>query len=414
MAGWNSPLGIKESFGGTGVFEYEPISEHYLKTLKFENNVDWVTPTSYSPPPFSAEARLPGEFGDLSNLSLDPLLDGNRTDIFSGQLGSQVFAYPVDIDIEQDHLEIDEMKYSRPGTGAGDSENPVRGSAQNAAGPGASVASYIIGSTIILPMPKAADASGAEWGKNEITGDEMNRSSQSAGYKGIFRRQGKRNRERREQNEATYGTSQMDTSGFDSKNPVRSGAQDSGARVRGGQRNWINYAMSREWILRGKTAAKNLGTNVTASSLLARERGQVLNPNAELLFQGPSLRSFEFTWLMVARSPDEGKSIRKIIKRFKQGAAPKWNNTALLETPSIWQLSYKRGREPLKTANKFRQCALVSITVDYAPDGIWSSYEEDSQPVAVRMGLSFKELRAIYQSDQLEGDEKGQMDSVGY
>ena len=251
-------------------------------------------------------------------------------------------------------------------------------------------------------MPKAADAGGAEWGKNEITGDEMNRSTRASGYKGLYRRQGKKNRDRMEQNEGTYGTS--GTGG-------ESGAQDSRQQR---SRNRTNYFWDREWMLRGKTAAKNLGSNVTASSLLARERGQILNPNAELLFQGPSLRSFEFTWLMVARSPDEGKSIRKIIKRFKQGAAPKWNNTALLETPSIWQLSYKRGRTPLKTANKFRQCALVSITVDYAPDGIWSSYEEDSQPVAVRMGLSFKELRAIYQTDQLEGDEKGQMDSVGY
>jgi len=49
------------------------------------------------------------------------------------------------------------------------------------------------------------------------------------------------------------------------------------------------------------------------------------------------------------------------------------------------------------------------MNVDYAPNGYWSAYR-DSQPVAVKMDLSFTELRPIFAGDQ----EKTPEDSVGY
>ena len=36
------------------------------------------------------------------------------------------------------------------------------------------------------------------------------------------------------------------------------------------------------------------GGNVTASQLLARGNGEIINPNMELLFGGPTLRNFRF------------------------------------------------------------------------------------------------------------------------
>ena len=46
---------------------------------------------------------------------------------------------------------------------------------------------------------------------------------------------------------------------------------------------------------------KLAGINLTADEVLARTSGKVLNPNAELLFQGPVLRDFGFEFLMIAR-----------------------------------------------------------------------------------------------------------------
>ena len=64
----------------------------------------------------------------------------------------------------------------------------------------------------------------------------------------------------------------------------------------------------------------------------------------------------------------------------------------------------------LKTVNQFNPggLALTSMNVDYAPSGYWSAYQ-DSQPVVLKMGLNFTELRPIFQGDQEVTPE----DSVG-
>ena len=102
--------------------------------------------------------------------------------------------------------------------------------------------------------------------------------------------------------------------------------------------------------------------------------------------------------------------IRSIIRFFKIGSAPIYDGgPALLGTPNIFKLEYKAGSKKLNTVNKFNEMALRTITVDYAPDGFWSAYQ-DSHPVAVVMSLQFSELKPIYQ----ENHTLEPVDSVGY
>ena len=156
------------------------------------------------------------------------------------------------------------------------------------------------------------------------------------------------------------------------------------------------------------------GTDLDADTYLARSGGRVLNPNAEMLFQGPVIRDFSFSFLMIARNKGEGDDIRKIIRFLKLGMAPKFRNTTYLKNPDIFTLQYKSGggqNDVLNTVNRFNPggLALTTMAVDYAPNGYWSAYK-DSQPVAVKMDLSFTELRPIYEQDQLETPSN----SVGY
>tara|TARA_R100000734_G_C3302731_1_gene93280 strand:- start:695 stop:1264 length:570 start_codon:yes stop_codon:yes gene_type:complete len=164
----------------------------------------------------------------------------------------------------------------------------------------------------------------------------------------------------------------------------------------------------------GKGVANFLGADISTDELLARTSGRVLNPNAEMLFQGPVIRDFSFSFLMVARSQKEGDEIRRIIRMLKVGMAPKFQNSTFLENPDIFTIEYKNGEgenDMLKTVNQFSPggLALTTMNVDYAPTGYWSAYR-DSQPVAVKMDLAFTELRPIYQSDHLDTPD----DSVGF
>jgi hypothetical protein len=47
-------------------------------------------------------------------------------------------------------------------------------------------------------------------------------------------------------------------------------------------------------------SSKNI--NIDADQLLARTTGNIINPNAELLFSGVTLRKFGFSYKLVARS----------------------------------------------------------------------------------------------------------------
>ena len=156
--------------------------------------------------------------------------------------------------------------------------------------------------------------------------------------------------------------------------------------------------------------ANMAGANLDTNTILARSGAGVLNPNAEMLFQGPTIRDFSFNFLMIARSEKEGEEIRRIIRWFKTGAAPKYQDRVIIKNPDIFKLEYRNGDGVLKTTNRFLDAmALQTITVDYAPNGYWSAYR-DSQPVAIRLGLNFTELRPVYEAEQ----ELTPPDSVGF
>ena len=114
----------------------------------------------------------------------------------------------------------------------------------------------------------------------------------------------------------------------------------------------------------------------TGAQLLTRTTGQILNPNMELLFKDPSLRPFTFTWKLAARSRQEANTIIQIINHFKRGMAPQTEGANLfLMSPWTWQLTYMhRGREH-KYLNKFKECAMNSLTTQYTPDGNYATFE---------------------------------------
>jgi len=140
------------------------------------------------------------------------------------------------------------------------------------------------------------------------------------------------------------------------------------------------------------------GGNLTLSQILARESGQILNPNMELLFNGVTLRSFKFSFKMTPRNKTEAEQIRLIIKSFKLNMAPKAQSDIFLKTPNVFQLSYRKGDQLHPYLNMFKQCFLTDMSVNYTGEGVYSTYS-DGSPISYVMDLGFKELEPIYESD---------------
>ena len=141
------------------------------------------------------------------------------------------------------------------------------------------------------------------------------------------------------------------------------------------------------------------GGNVSLNQLLARQSGQVFNPNMELLFNGPTLRNFNFTFKMMPRSSSEAEEIKQIIRFFKRGMAPKAGSGNLfLKTPNVFELRYRQGNGEHQFLHRFKQCFLENISVNYTGEGVYSTYD-DGTPVSMEMTLAFKELAPIYDID---------------
>ena len=148
----------------------------------------------------------------------------------------------------------------------------------------------------------------------------------------------------------------------------------------------------------GQTAAAAaIGSNENA--LFSRTQGTILNPNLELIFNGPSLRPFTFQFKMSPRSKKEADEIVKIIRFFKQGMAPIREESRLfLKTPHTFKIKYVQLGEESKFLNKFKECALLSCSIQYTPEGNYAPYEDGAMS-SYQMSLQFKELEPIFNDD---------------
>lgn len=157
-------------------------------------------------------------------------------------------------------------------------------------------------------------------------------------------------------------------------------------------------------------AVTQLGVNVSSEEILAASSGRITNQNLELLFSNMNLRQFSFAFQLVPRSNNESIEIRKILRFFKQGSAPKKsalgsNGSAFfIKSPNVFRMSYKKNGAQIKGLNKFKICACQGVGVNYAPNG-YSTYILDSQPVAISLSLGFTELTPIFYDDYEQPDE---------
>ena len=136
--------------------------------------------------------------------------------------------------------------------------------------------------------------------------------------------------------------------------------------------------------------------------VLSRTTGEVLNPNMELLFKGPSLRPFTFAFKLAPRSSKEAETVIAILRFFKQGMAPiKSSSNLFLKSPNTFKLCYYHRGQPHRFLNKFKECALQSVALEYTPDGNYATYE-DGVMTAYNMTLTFNELEPIFSNDYNE------------
>jgi len=392
-AGWDAEL--IEQFGGAKLLEasnktaitnlqkarIDAVSDPKLPPLK--ENTLLGTGTQYL-------AEGTQKFGNealeaLGSASANPVVPTNnsRTDLIGG---GAVLKYPIDMDTsQQDYLQIRVFQYS-PGGLPGVKE----------AAPGPATRRLEKGKEIIqIPIPNAIrDENSVSWGPEQMTSTDGLASRAVIGP--LLN--------------GANGDNILENVGKDALGVIGGAAASAGEAV--------GSKFIRRRFIANKIAGavSGLGVNIDVNQAITRVGGVIENPNLELLFNGPALRTFQFTVRFTPRSGSESIRVRQIIRTLKERSSVKkgvalggLNNIGdnlLLGTPDVFQLRYMRAgsRSSIKGLNKFKTCALTNISVDYSGEaGRWAAYAADSQPITTLVTLGFAELTPIYDTDYIGG-----------
>lgn len=296
---------------------------------------------------------------------------------------STVYYYPVDIRTEiQDYIQISAFEYEPPNTSLNPFSNNQTNS--NSGGLGSIFADITQGElrsraksgkgTVVLPMPQqTGSVTAANWG--EATLNPITAATISAGG-----------------NLVTGNIKELLEGAVKNANPDTA--------------SYLTFNAASQLLT---------GGNVNPNELLARTTGYIANPNGELLFTGPRLRGFNFTFRLIPRSKDEAKMIRRIVRFFKSTmSAPR--STLLLKSPCLYFIEYKRqsGNGVVKALNKFKPCALTEFQVDNGIGNLWNSYYDaidDGQPLMTTIQMSFQETTPVFQENYNEFKDQ---DDIGY
>ncbi len=136
------------------------------------------------------------------------------------------------------------------------------------------------------------------------------------------------------------------------------------------------------------------------AALLYGFQGKALNPQIEVIYQETPLRTFQFEFVLAARSRAENEAIQQIITAFRKAAAPSFDGGPnagpgrYLIPPDEFDIEFYFDQRQMKTLPRISTCVLTSIITDFAPSG-QSTFFEDGSPMSVRLALEFKEVEII-------------------
>jgi len=165
-------------------------------------------------------------------------------------------------------------------------------------------------------------------------------------------------------------------------------------------------AVTRKALEGGTQAAKAaiLGTiNALAPgarALYALEKGQIITPRLELMFNNMGRREFSYSFVFIPRDQKESEIVEAIVKEFKSNMAADYKEEMgaiagmrTMGIPNIFKIEYMYHGKLNTHLNTIGFCALRNVEVSYGSDR-FVSYE-GGYPQTTKLTLSFSEMDII-------------------
>ena len=137
-----------------------------------------------------------------------------------------------------------------------------------------------------------------------------------------------------------------------------------------------------------------------AQALIALNRGKVLAPKMEVMFENIGKRSFSYSFTFTPSSEQEANEVDKIIQAFRFHAAADYADDFGFELtiPDQFEIEYyTQNNTPNGYLHKIGTCVLESVDVTYGGEKMtWhETGPKGAPPTKTTMALSFKELMTV-------------------
>jgi hypothetical protein len=149
-----------------------------------------------------------------------------------------------------------------------------------------------------------------------------------------------------------------------------------------------------------------------AKALSQLERGTVVTPRMEMMFEGVGRRNFQYTFSFLPKSVEEARLIEDIIYHFKFYSMPKYSNPTTrreMDIPGTFDIQYMYRASENNFLNKISTCFLTNVQVEYGADR-FTAYEPTSgkrgsgpPPQKSKITLDFTELEILSQDHIAQG-----------
>lgn len=177
-----------------------------------------------------------------------------------------------------------------------------------------------------------------------------------------------------------------------------------------------------------------MGMEVNSAEAIQAISGAVENSRSEQLFEGQSMRTFDFSFVFRPRNKNEAKMMKDIVKLFRFHMRPELGpGSGYLLTPSEFKIEFftlgmspgtsddtngviahgglrpdgnRATVRPNTFLPKIKHCACTTVTMNVNPDEIMETFDDPNHqdtPISLQLDLSFAEKEGVVRQDIRKG-----------
>lgn len=273
--------------------------------------------------------------------------------------------------------------FKRTGTAIGANHSPANYTSEASAGIGG----------ICLPIPAGTGASyGQSWDQSDIS-----MITEAALEYGLPEMMTSMSNSSVKPNSGT-------TSMFDAASSVVGSAATGGLKaLKGIQEGISSQAMRAMGIKSAGDVIASLGGG--PGGLQAATGFQAFN-EVVVHYSGPQFRTFDFSFSLKPKSPDDQTKIRQIVQFLKEGSYPNLldsgNIGRVYEIPLFFKIKFYANGEEIQHMHRIGMCALTGLGVKFGGDR-FQTFASTNDPVQTDITMSFKEMSLLHRSVVKDG-----------